>query len=68
MDWANERYVRLFVRDTTTWKLLPWQSRLLLPAILRKLEERSADWERRRELFDEFLGRTDPRTRTARRS
>ena len=38
MDWANERYVRLFVRDTTTWKLLPWQSRLLLPAILRKLD------------------------------
>jgi hypothetical protein len=38
MDWANERYVRLFVRDTTTWKLLPWQSRALLPLILRKLD------------------------------
>lgn len=38
MDWANERYVRLYVRDTTTWKLLPWQSKLLLPAILRKLD------------------------------
>jgi hypothetical protein len=38
MDWQNERYVRLFVRDTTTWKLIPWQSRLLLPAILRKLD------------------------------
>jgi hypothetical protein len=38
MDWANERYVRLYVRDTTTWKLLPWQSRLLLPAIMRKLD------------------------------
>lgn len=38
MDWANERYVRLFVRDTTTWKLLPWQSRLLLPALMRKLD------------------------------
>lgn len=38
MDWANERYVRLFVRDTTTWKLLPWQSRALLALILRKLD------------------------------
>lgn len=38
MDWANERYVRLFVRDTTTWKLLPWQSRALLPLIMRKLD------------------------------
>jgi hypothetical protein len=38
VDWANERYVRLFVRDTTTWKLLPWQARALLPLILRKLD------------------------------
>lgn len=38
MDWANEKYVRLYVRDTVTWKLLPWQSKLLLPAILRKLD------------------------------
>jgi hypothetical protein len=28
-------------------------------------EERSSDWERRRELFDEFLGRTDARTQAA---
>ena len=38
MDWANEKYVRLFVRDTTTWKLLPWQSKALLPLIMRKLD------------------------------
>lgn len=38
MDWANEKYVRLFVRDTVTWKMLPWKSKLLLPAILRKLD------------------------------
>lgn len=38
MDWANEKYVRLFVRDTITWKLLSWQSRALLPLILRKLD------------------------------
>jgi hypothetical protein len=38
MDWANEKYVRLFVRDTTTWKLIPWQSKCLLPLIMRKLD------------------------------
>lgn len=38
MDWANEKYVRLFIRDTTTWKLLPWQSRALLPLVMRKLD------------------------------
>jgi hypothetical protein len=38
MDWANERYVRLYTRDTMTWKRLPWQSRLLIPAIMRKLD------------------------------
>jgi hypothetical protein len=38
MDWANEKYVRLFTRDTVTWKMLPWQSRALLPLILRKLD------------------------------
>lgn len=38
MRWEDERYVRLFVRDTTTWKLLPWQAKCLLPLILRKLD------------------------------
>lgn len=38
MDWANEKYVRLFVRDTVTWKVLPWQSRALMPLLLRKLD------------------------------
>lgn len=38
MDFANERYVRIYTRDTATWKLLPWQGRALLPLILRKLD------------------------------
>lgn len=38
MDWANERYVRLYTRDTVTWKMLCWQAKALLPLILRKLD------------------------------
>lgn len=37
MDWANERYVRLYTRDSTTWKLLDWKARALLPLLMRKL-------------------------------
>ncbi len=36
--FEDERYVRLFTRDTATWKLLPWQSKCLLPLLLRKLD------------------------------
>jgi hypothetical protein len=38
MRFEDERYVRVYTRDTTTWKLLPWQSRALLPLIMRKLD------------------------------
>jgi hypothetical protein len=38
MRWSDERYVRLYTRDTTTWKLLPWESKALLPLLLRKLD------------------------------
>jgi hypothetical protein len=38
MDWASERYVRLYVRDTPDWVLLPWQSRALWPLLLRKMD------------------------------
>ncbi len=38
MDWSNERYVRLFTRDTTTWKLFSWQARCLLSLLLRKVD------------------------------
>lgn len=38
MDFANERYVRLYVRETTTWKLLPWEGQALLPQLLRLVD------------------------------
>lgn len=38
MRWEDERYCRLYTRDTATWMLLPWQSRCLLPLVLRKMD------------------------------
>lgn len=38
MRFEDERYVRLYTRDTTTWLMLPWQSRAILPQILRKVD------------------------------
>lgn len=38
MRWEDERYVRLYTRDTATWRLLPWQAKCVLPLILRKVD------------------------------
>lgn len=38
MRWADERYVRVYTRDTPDWDMLPWQSRALLPLLLRKVD------------------------------
>lgn len=38
MDWANERYVRFYVRDSTTWKLVDWKARCTLAMLLRKVD------------------------------
>jgi hypothetical protein len=38
MDWSNERYVRLYTRDTVTWKLFDWQARSVLMHLLRKVD------------------------------
>lgn len=38
MDWSEERYVRLYTRDTTTWKLLGWEGATVLALLLRKLD------------------------------
>lgn len=38
MDWSNERYVRLYTRDTTTWKMLDWRARTVLLHLLRKVD------------------------------
>lgn len=38
MDWANERYVRVYIRDTGDWLMWPWQTRALLVFIFRKVD------------------------------
>lgn len=38
MDWSNERYVRVYTRDSTTWKIIDWQARTLLLLLLRKVD------------------------------
>jgi hypothetical protein len=50
MRWEDERYVRVYVRDTVTWKLLPWQAKCLLVVLMRKLD--------RAGVLD--LGKTEP--------
>lgn len=35
MDWSNERYVRLYTRNTAAWVLWPWQARALFPLLMR---------------------------------
>lgn len=38
MDFADEHYVKLFTRDTVTWRSWPWQARALLPLLMRKVD------------------------------
>lgn len=38
MDWSNERYVRVYTRDTTTWKLMDWRARTVLLHLVRKVD------------------------------
>lgn len=38
MDFANEFYVRIYVRDTITWKRLGWDGTCVLMHVLRKLD------------------------------
>ncbi len=38
MDWANERFVLLYTRDTVTWKLLTWEARAVLMFLFRKVD------------------------------
>ena len=35
MNWPDERYVRLYTRDTPQWRAWCWQARALLPLLLR---------------------------------
>lgn len=38
MDWTDERYVRLYVRDTAEWIMLSWEARALFHEVLRKVD------------------------------
>jgi hypothetical protein len=38
MRWEDERYVRLYTRDTTTWLMWSWQARFVFMSLLRKVD------------------------------
>jgi hypothetical protein len=38
VDWSNERYVRLYTRDTGDWVALSWEARSLFVLLLRKVD------------------------------
>ena len=38
MDWSSERWVKLYTRKTPSWNVLPWQSRALLPLLLKECD------------------------------
>lgn len=38
MNFPEERYVRLYTRDTPGWLAMPWQARAVAPLLLRKLD------------------------------
>lgn len=38
MNWSDERYVRLYTRDTVGWVALPWEARCVLVLLLRKVD------------------------------
>lgn len=37
MDWSNERYVRVYIRDTLTWKRLRFEGQTVFLHVCRKL-------------------------------
>lgn len=38
MNWEDEHYVRIYLRDTPTWLLWPWEARCVFPLVMRKLD------------------------------
>lgn len=38
MNWSDERYVRLFTRDSVTWLSWRWETRCTLSLLLRKVD------------------------------
>lgn len=38
MDWSNERYVRIYTRDTADWLMLSWEARSVFLHLVRKAD------------------------------
>lgn len=38
MDWENERWIKVYTRDTVTWKLLSWEAQGLFLCLLRRVD------------------------------
>jgi hypothetical protein len=38
MDWENERYVRVYTRDTIDWVALGWEAQSLFLLLIRKVD------------------------------
>lgn len=38
MRYEDEHYVKLYTRDTPTWKAMTWQAKCLFPLLMRKLD------------------------------
>ena len=42
MRWEDEQWVKLYTRDTATWKRLSWEGKALLVLLLRKVDRAGA--------------------------
>lgn len=42
MDWSNERYVRIYLRQTTAWKLLGWEGQAAFCLLEMQLDRTGA--------------------------
>jgi hypothetical protein len=38
VNWSDERYVRLYTRDTVTWRLWSWETRAVFSLLLRRAD------------------------------
>jgi hypothetical protein len=70
MDWSNERWVRVYTRDTVTWQLLSFDAKAMLCLLLRKCDRsgRIALGGRGLRVLGAVVGHTDlwePRLRLA---
>jgi hypothetical protein len=64
MDFGDERYVRLYTRDTATWKMLPEEGKCMLGILLRKADRAGVVEFGTADLIEAIVALTDmPRLR-----